>query len=224
MTVSSRIIAYLTIAISLLSFASLVRADDAESLPSSVAEASSRIIRDMSEEDKVMFVRMAERELIQFHFGLGMGIRNSFGLWGKNDALLSDCGEDIHPDDCSHVIIKRVWSELFNSMDRSYWEKEQRTHAALSEVRVDPSDYQNRTAGGVLSQLRNDLSRSEFFGADEITLTNRCTEQEPVIPRQRLDVDWGSPIELIAWTSSEMGCRTSVVESTVFIEPPKEQD
>ena len=196
-----------------------VFANDVEPLPATVAQAASRIIRDMPEGDKVMLVRMSERELRRFHLSWGMEIRNSFGLWGKNEALLNDCGDDIHPDECSHIIMKRVWSELFNTVDRKYWEKEQRTHDALFSVRVEPSNYRDKTAREIISQLRGDLSQSDVPGANEITLTNSCTEQEDIVPVQRLDIDWGSPYELIAWTASNMDCETNVVEATVLIAP-----
>jgi hypothetical protein len=171
----------------------------------------------MPEEDKVTLVRMSERQLRSFHFDWGMGIRNSFGLWGQNVALLNDCGKDIHPDDCSDIIMKRVWSDLFDVVDRKYWEKEQRTHDALFKVRVEPSNYRDRSAGDIFSQLREDLSLSDVPGASEITLANSCAEQENIVPAQRLDIDWGSPYELIAWTANNMGCKTSVIDATVFI-------
>ena len=219
MTIILRTTALYSALVSFQFFTSSVFANDLEPLPATVAQAASRIIRDMPETDRVMLVRMPERQLGAYHFGWGMGIRNSFGLWGKNDALLDDCGEDIHPDDCSHIIMKRVWSELFNVVDRKYWEKEQKTHDALFNVRVEPSKYRDKTAQEIFSQLCEDLSRSDVPGANEITLANGCTEQEGVVPVQRLDIDWGSPYELIVWTANNMDCKTSVIEATVFIAP-----
>lgn len=60
---------------------------------------------------------MPKDDLIEFHFGWGMGIRNAFGLWGGNEALLQSCAEArgypfIHPDDASMVIIEAVWERL----------------------------------------------------------------------------------------------------------------
>jgi hypothetical protein len=50
-------------------------------------------------------------DLIRFHHGWGTGIRNAFGLWGGNRALLDSCGGG-HPDDASMVIIEAVWKHL----------------------------------------------------------------------------------------------------------------
>jgi uncharacterized protein DUF6794 len=51
-----------------------------------------------------------------------MGIRNAFGLWQGNAALLKSCAEArygpgpdamfMHPDDASGVIIEAVWRRL----------------------------------------------------------------------------------------------------------------
>jgi len=51
---------------------------------------------------------MPEVDLITLHFGLGMEIRNAFGLHDLCSKLLSDCDE-VHPDDASGVIIKELW-------------------------------------------------------------------------------------------------------------------
>jgi hypothetical protein len=48
-----------------------------------------------------------------YHFGMGMWIRNNYGLWGKNEALRASCGDArMHPDNCSGIIIKRLWERL----------------------------------------------------------------------------------------------------------------
>jgi len=79
--------------------------------PKSVEEAADRVISIMPEKDK-RFVRETKREkLVQFHFGLGLYIRNAFGLWQGNSDLLESCGCR-HPDDCSMEIVTRIWEKL----------------------------------------------------------------------------------------------------------------
>ena len=58
-----------------------------------------------------------KKDLIQYHFGWGMGIRNSFGLWQGNTKLLESCGggKRIHPRDCSMIIIEAVWARVHGS-------------------------------------------------------------------------------------------------------------
>ncbi len=53
------------------------------------------------------------------HFGLGLRIRNEFGLWDASSPLLRDCqasegvqAGDIHPDDASMLILRALWVRL----------------------------------------------------------------------------------------------------------------
>lgn len=81
--------------------------------PTTVQDVVNDLLRLMSEKDKEI-VRTTKREdLIQFHLGWGMAIRNHYGLWRGNDALVRDaCGKPCHPDDASMIIIEAVWREL----------------------------------------------------------------------------------------------------------------
>lgn len=82
--------------------------------PRTVEQAVDGIIDELEPEDLEM-VRSSKREdLIRFHMGWGMGIRNGLGLWRGNQALLrSACGEEqCHPDDASMKIIHAVWERL----------------------------------------------------------------------------------------------------------------
>ena len=90
--------------------------------PQTVDEAVDLLVGALSEQDKQRIREMPKDDLIQFHFGWGMGIRNAFGLWGGNAALMRSCAEwrygagpdatFMHPDDASCVIIEAVWKRL----------------------------------------------------------------------------------------------------------------
>jgi hypothetical protein len=54
---------------------------------------------------------MRDDELIDLHFGLGMVIRNAFGLHEPGNKLLASCGV-AHPDDASEVIIRELLAKL----------------------------------------------------------------------------------------------------------------
>lgn len=82
-----------------------------EILPKTVEEAVDHILAKMKDEDKSLVRRTPQTDLIRFHHGWGTGIRNSFGLWGRNPELLEACGGG-HPDDASMVIIEAVWERL----------------------------------------------------------------------------------------------------------------
>lgn len=64
---------------------------DALAFPRSVAEAVERLARELSQAEKDAIAEMAEGDLSELHFGLGMWVRNEFGLWQDNRALLLDC-------------------------------------------------------------------------------------------------------------------------------------
>lgn len=76
-----------------------------------MAQAVELLIGKLSPEDRETVKNTPFDKLVRFHHGWGTGIRNAFGLWGGNAALLADCG-CTHPDDASMVIIEAVWKRL----------------------------------------------------------------------------------------------------------------
>ncbi|MHC4418834.1 MAG: DUF6794 domain-containing protein [Planctomycetota bacterium] len=94
-----------------------------EGLPRTYEEAVAELLAVMSAEDKRSVQSTPKDDLIEFHFGWGMGIRNDFGLWGgSNKQLLESCAkrsgvEHIHPDDASMLIIEGVWEALQSEED-----------------------------------------------------------------------------------------------------------
>jgi hypothetical protein len=71
-------------------------------------EASKEVVRSTKEDD-----------LVLLHFSWGIGIRNGFGLWSGNSALLESTGS-WHPDDASSVIIEAVWKRLRRERRRNH--------------------------------------------------------------------------------------------------------
>jgi hypothetical protein len=89
-------------------------------LPNTVDEAVRRLNSDLPLKDKTMIARMGENDLPGLFLTLGAYIRDKFGLWSGNEALLDSCrsvsGENnIHEDDASMVIIRELWEELRKS-------------------------------------------------------------------------------------------------------------
>jgi len=83
--------------------------------PRTVEEAVNRLIQEMSEEDRETLKNTPEKDLIMYHFSLGMWVRNEFGLWQGNEELLKSCATKepfIHPDDASSIIIEELWKKL----------------------------------------------------------------------------------------------------------------
>ncbi|NOS75001.1 MAG: hypothetical protein HOP36_10815 [Methyloglobulus sp.] len=57
---------------------------------------------------------MSESELIDLHFGLGLAVRNAFGLHDRGSTLRLSCGTE-HPDDASQIIIQALWEKVKES-------------------------------------------------------------------------------------------------------------
>jgi len=54
-----------------------------------------------------------EDDMSQYHFGLGMGMRNEWGLWGGSRLAKWFNAQGItHPDDMSGIILDSFWRHL----------------------------------------------------------------------------------------------------------------
>ncbi len=85
--------------------------------PTTVGEAADQVISRLDAESLSRLRGMEETDLMAMHFGLGTWIRNVFGLWSGNKALLEDCASDgepgcFDPDEASMVILREVWRRV----------------------------------------------------------------------------------------------------------------
>jgi hypothetical protein len=72
---------------------------DATLWPSTVSDAASRILADLSPAETLSLASASDEDLLSLHFGMGMQIRNNFGLWSENIQLLDDCTRTGHLHD-----------------------------------------------------------------------------------------------------------------------------
>ena len=86
-------------------------AEKKKKYPQTVIKAVDKLVSKLPKKERKKIARMKKKKLVNLHFGLGLYIRNNFGLWQGNDALKQDCGTE-HEDDCSGVIIKALWERL----------------------------------------------------------------------------------------------------------------
>jgi hypothetical protein len=85
--------------------------------PETVDEAVERLMMILDGEQKIAIAVMQKEDLINLHFGLGMAIRNAFGLHEKGSKLLASCDNtelcnSVHPDDASEMVIQALWRSL----------------------------------------------------------------------------------------------------------------
>jgi len=79
--------------------------------PKTVNQAVRQLYAEMKEDDLTKIQQTKKENLIQFHLSLGMYIRNEFGMWQGNYALVEATSKD-HPDDAAMVIIENLWQVL----------------------------------------------------------------------------------------------------------------
>ena len=87
-----------------------------ENWPVTVEEAVRDILPRITPYEKLEMMVTNKDHLNSMHFGLGLWIRNRYGLWRGNEKLiLSACGFPCHPDDASGKILEAIWQALHKS-------------------------------------------------------------------------------------------------------------
>lgn len=84
---------------------------DAKEWPVTVDEAVGVLLRLLPEKEQSRIAEMNRDELHLLHVGLGVWVRNTFGLWEGNDDLLESTRQ-ANADDASMVIIEALWLRL----------------------------------------------------------------------------------------------------------------
>lgn len=80
--------------------------NDFKDVPNNLAECFTELNRIFTRDQIKHFKAVAEDELGKYHFGLGLSIRNTWGLWAGSQLAkyFNDIGV-FHPDDMSAIII-----------------------------------------------------------------------------------------------------------------------
>jgi len=86
-------------------------AGTSESLPETMEAAVQRLRAILSEQDQKKIRMMRREELFQLHFGLGMWIRNKFGLWREGSPLMASLGQ-CDADEASGILLEALWRDL----------------------------------------------------------------------------------------------------------------
>lgn len=84
-----------------------------EKWPTTVSATVADLLSTLSAADKQAIRNTSKDDLVRYHRGWGTGIRNQYGLWRGNQALIEDaCHKPCHPDTASNRIIEAVWQAL----------------------------------------------------------------------------------------------------------------
>jgi len=96
-------------------------------IPKDLKDAFDQMDKQLPEVDRVeMKALMSRNEMIRYHMGLGMWMRNNWGLWGGSrlQKYFTDKGVT-HPDDMSSVILFFYWDWLQGNKNAArLWEKD----------------------------------------------------------------------------------------------------
>ncbi len=102
-------------------------------IPQNLEECFVELNKVLSKEDIETFKNKKEEEIVDYHFGLGMWMRNNWGLWkGSRLAKYFNNMGIFHPDDMSSIILNSFHRHLNNKEIRleeqvkhcqEYWEK-----------------------------------------------------------------------------------------------------
>lgn len=107
-------------------------------IPTNLEDCHKELDRGLSLNTKASMYLSSKEGMIKYHFGLGMWLRNNWGLWGGS--RLSKYFRSIgmlHPDDMSGVILDSYWHHLHGKnfdlqreVDyyRAYWEAAEKSN------------------------------------------------------------------------------------------------
>ena len=96
--------------------------------PVTCDEAAALAVSKMGPELEQRVRSLEKDQLIILHDSWGMGIRNEFGLWEGNRALLASCSagsSDVpaEPDPVARVIMKRAWEMLHGERETPHGDR-----------------------------------------------------------------------------------------------------
>ena len=88
-------------------------------IPSNLEECHTRLLSEMPKEEIARIKAMTKMtEMIQYHFGAGMWMRNDWGLWAGSPLYWHFWRKGLrHPDDISGYILRSFWCHLHDQSD-----------------------------------------------------------------------------------------------------------
>ena len=108
--------------------------------------------------------------------GYGTGVRNQFGLWGGNDALLKSCGTE-DPEGCSVVILEAMWDRVQAQTNPALRASLQCQFATAHKIRIDTTGWYQLTVGEMLDAMQVQIDRQVADAA-----APSCPTQLRIVP------------------------------------------
>ena len=98
-----------------------------------------------------------DQVVVDLHLPFGTGVRNEFGLWRGNDALLSSCGVK-HPEECSGVIFEALWRKVRSFADSTEVARLDCQFAIADWLKVRYKGFYKLRIGEVVESLQRQLT------------------------------------------------------------------
>ncbi|CAN5823199.1 hypothetical protein BH09VER1_BH09VER1_41460 [soil metagenome] len=185
-----------------------------EKIPTTLAEAHAELEKSLPPKELAKIDAMkSEEDMIVYHMGLGMGIRNSWGLWsgGPLAKYLNGLGFT-HPDDMSAVILETFWCKRhgqdFRLQERAdefaaYWK-------AAKEVHIEEDKRAEKTLSAMKGMMMN--LELEENAAPTVRLPDRVDKSI----RVRFLAKYGSGVFLTVRKSTGMEDSAFVTEGYFY--------
>ncbi|MEN6426678.1 MAG: DUF6794 domain-containing protein [Phycisphaerales bacterium] len=123
-----------------------------QNIPTTLAEAHAELERILSAEELAKIDAMlSERDMIQYHFSLGLSIRNSWGLWqgGPLAKHMRELGFT-HPDNMSGVILGTFWCKR-HGQDFRLQERAVASKKAMEAARKAQEEEKKRVQEAIIA-------------------------------------------------------------------------
>jgi hypothetical protein len=166
--------------------------------PRTLSETVAILAAELSEQDRIVMAGTLETDLVRFHHGLGTYIRNRFGLWGANPALLAACKVS-HPEDASAVVLRALRDHLRKT--RPGGRELEHVEGLLRELTLPPLPVRQTTVVRLVSVLNLETRRAlRRKGVLEDALVFELARPSDDAQRRKRDVYWlNHPPDLRAW-------------------------
>lgn len=119
----------------------------------------------LSEKDRAWILGNAEEDVVlRLYRPFGTGVRNAFGLWGRNPELLASCGTE-DPEACSVVILKRLWRSIRRDADPAFVRNLDCQLRMIEVILINPTDFSKLRMGEILKRTQEQIDRQQLARA-----------------------------------------------------------
>jgi hypothetical protein len=170
--------------------------------PHTLSETVAILSAELPERQKTVIEGTVERDLGRFHESLGTYVRDHFGLWGNNPALLAACKVE-HPEDASDVIIHALRDHLRQT--RPGGREIDGLEGLLRGLAIAPLPVRHLTLAQFVTKLNHEVARAlRRKGHLEDALVFELPPPGSDEERQQRETYWlNHPSGLRAWGQGE---------------------